>query len=172
MERKKNSDRTYLMHLGGITAPLGTYHLIDGVRIRINYRNCVPTCGRCYSTPEFCPGSGYARKCYEQGGQKLRLEDHIKWLAEEHIRRKAASENNTIEEINVEETPNPNQTQVIQNPPNLTQPKIPDLMSGNMYKVPNPNSKPEKIPETKNPETLEKDKERQNRVISERKGCE
>ena len=85
---KKNSDRTYLMHLGDTNAPLGTYHLIDNVRVQISYRNCVQTYGRCYSTPDFCVGGGFARKCAELGGPRIKLEEHIEWLAQEHIKRK------------------------------------------------------------------------------------
>ena len=91
------------MNLGKTTAPLGTYHLIDGVRIRINYRNCIQTCSRCYSTPDFCPGGVYGRKCYELGGQKIQLAEHIEWLVREHVRRKEILKNDTHKEIDIDE---------------------------------------------------------------------
>ena len=84
---KMNGDRTVLMNLEGTTVPLGTYHLIDGVRVCIHYRGCVPTCGRCLSTPEYCPGRGYSKNFNEVGGQKVDIKEHVNWLADEHVRR-------------------------------------------------------------------------------------
>ena len=52
-------------------------------------------------------GGGFAKKCYEMGGQKIRLEEHISWLASEHKRRVAARDNpvDNNKETSAAETP-------------------------------------------------------------------
>lgn len=151
---KKNGDRTYLMHLGGTTAPLGTYHLIDNVRVRINYRNCVPT----------CVGGGFAKRCAEGGGPKINVDEHIKWLAAEHQRRLAKkhdspdkvtnesrdimNNNASSEELTSVDIPGQVPTKSSIESFKFIQPTIPSLMSGKMLRVvrDNPASEVEQTP--------------------------
>ena len=56
---------------------LGTYHVIDGQRVTAKYRGQQPTCARCFSLPQSCPGNGIARRCEQEGGVKKNFADYI-----------------------------------------------------------------------------------------------
>ena len=174
--RGKNGDRTYLMHLRDTTAPLGTFHLIDNVCVRIQYRNCIPTCGRFYSTPDFCLGARYGRKCYEEGGHKIKHSEHVKWLKEEHIRRKEIKKNITVENIDEEisETINPEVCKpvvlvdesncTINTSCRLKQMKIPDLMMKSVeIRTDNEDDKEKELVENKE-ETIDKKAEKKHKL--------
>ena len=62
---------------------MGTYHIIDGANITVNYPGLRRTCGRCHQTSQVCPGESWAKKCEENGGQKVKLLDHMKSLWQE-----------------------------------------------------------------------------------------
>ena len=59
---------------------MGTYHFIDGAKIRIFYRGNDKTCGRCHQTPRTCPGKGLAKDCQAAGSQRVNLFDHMRDL--------------------------------------------------------------------------------------------
>ena len=61
---------------------MGTYHLIDGAKVRVVYPGNIRTCGRCHQSPSHCPGGGTARECAEQGGVRLPLIQHMRQLWE------------------------------------------------------------------------------------------
>ena len=78
----KNGDRKYMMDFSG-GRNLGTYHLIDGAKVHISYPGQHRTCARCQRTPGTCPGAGIARNCEQNGGQIVKLGDHMKALWDE-----------------------------------------------------------------------------------------
>ena len=60
--------------------PMGTYHMIDGERVKVFYRGNKKTCARCHRFGEHCPGGGSAQDCEEAGGPKVSLASHMKEL--------------------------------------------------------------------------------------------
>ena len=62
---------------------MGTYHLIDGCKVRVFYRGNAKTCGRCHKTARECPGEAVARNCAVGEGARVFLSDHMKKLWEE-----------------------------------------------------------------------------------------
>ena len=58
--------------------PMGTYHYLDGCRIKIFYRGNIKTCGRCHETAQSCPGEGLANQCHEAGGPRVTLVEHMR----------------------------------------------------------------------------------------------
>ena len=78
----KNGDRKYMIDFSG-GRNLGTYHLIDGAKVHISYSGQRRTCARCQRTAGTCPGRGLARSCEQNGGQTVKLGDHMKALWEE-----------------------------------------------------------------------------------------
>ena len=71
-----NGDRMYKLELSPNTY-LGTYHVIDGQRVTARYPGQQQTCARCFGTPYTCPGKGVARKCEQEGGEKIEFSDYI-----------------------------------------------------------------------------------------------
>ena len=71
-----NGDRMYKLELSPNTY-LGTYHVIDGQRVTARYPGQQQTCARCFGTPNTCPGRGVARKCEQEGGEKIDFSDYI-----------------------------------------------------------------------------------------------
>ena len=59
---------------------MGTYHFLDGAKVKIFYRGNTRTCGRCHCSSFNCPGKGIAKDCQSAGGQKVFLNDHMKRL--------------------------------------------------------------------------------------------
>ena len=59
---------------------MGTYHFLDGARVRIFYRGNEKTCGRCHEPARSCPGKGMARDCDSAGGPRVNLADHMRKL--------------------------------------------------------------------------------------------
>ena len=59
---------------------MGTYHFLDGERIRVYFRGNVKSCGRCHQTSQQCPGHGIAKDCQQAGGPRVDLIDHMKNL--------------------------------------------------------------------------------------------
>ena len=80
---KCNGERKYQVDFTGSTRSMGTYHYLDGARIRIFYRGNEKTCGRCHRTSRSCPGGGIARGCDQAGGARVHLTDHMKRVWEE-----------------------------------------------------------------------------------------
>ena len=75
---KCNGERRYQVDFTSSTRSMGTYHFLDGARIRIFYRGNEKTCGRCHESARSCPGGGLARVCEDAGGVRVHLHDHMK----------------------------------------------------------------------------------------------
>ena len=65
---KINGERKYQVDFTSATTSMGTYHYLDGERIRVFYRGNYKTCGRCHKCSTVCPGVGIAKVCQEFGG--------------------------------------------------------------------------------------------------------
>ena len=75
---KYNGERKYQVDFTNCKMNMGTYHFLDGAKVRIFYHGNVKTCGRCHGTPEACPGRGIARDCQEAAGPRTHLNDHMR----------------------------------------------------------------------------------------------
>ena len=71
-----NGDRMYKLELSP-NSYLGTYHVIDGQRVTAKYPGQQQTCARCFGTPLTCPGNGVAKKCEQEGGERMDFSDYI-----------------------------------------------------------------------------------------------
>ena len=80
---KYNGERKYQVDFSKSTRQMGTYHLIDGCKVRIFYRGNKKTCGRCQKTANDCPGNAISRNCAIGGGVRVFLSDHMKNLWQE-----------------------------------------------------------------------------------------
>ena len=78
----KNGDRKYKMDFTG-GRNMGTFHLVDGANVMVNYAGQRKTCGRCHSDSRSCLGGGWARSCEQRAGVKVDLREHMKqlWLS-------------------------------------------------------------------------------------------
>ena len=77
---KFNGERRYQVDFSDDKIPMGTYHIIDGERVKVFYRGNKKTCARCHRFGEHCPGGGSAQDCEEAGGPKVSLASHMKEL--------------------------------------------------------------------------------------------
>ena len=57
----KNGDRRFLVDFTSGKG-MGTYHLMDGEAVTVNYSGQRRTCGRCHKDSRSCPGGGWARR--------------------------------------------------------------------------------------------------------------
>ena len=74
-----NGDRHYKVEVKpGVN--IGSYHLIDGVKVTVRYAGQKITCGRCHLSSDNCKGGGIAKRCEAQGGLKTEFSDYIKSL--------------------------------------------------------------------------------------------
>ena len=62
--------------------PMGTFHFIDGSKVKVFYRGNIKTCARCHKSAANCPGGAIARECLAQGGVKVDLAHHMKTVWE------------------------------------------------------------------------------------------
>ena len=90
-----NGDRRIKVDVSEQISPMGTYHSIRGRRVQIVYPGNPKTCGNCHKTPTYCPGKGIAKKCRNNGGSAVHLNDHMKSLHNdlENLRNKAYTDN-------------------------------------------------------------------------------
>ena len=77
---KANGDRRYQVDFSGSSMSMGTYHYLDGARIRVYFRGNIKTCGRCHQSAQSCLGGGLARSCQSEGGQRVDLFEHMRTL--------------------------------------------------------------------------------------------
>lgn len=75
-----NGERKYNVEFSDSAIPMGTYHFLDGAKVRVFYRGNTKTCARCQQVSGFCPGEGYAKDCQMNGGIKVDLSEHMKTL--------------------------------------------------------------------------------------------
>ena len=66
----RNGDRQYKVEIKPGNN-IGSYHLIDGVRVSLRYVGQQQTCGRCQRVASSCKGGGIAKRCESQGGEKV-----------------------------------------------------------------------------------------------------
>ena len=74
----RNGNRKYLVDFTDSEHNLGSFHIIDGANVSVFFTGQKKTCGRCYKTAKFCLGSGFAKVCQENKGERVRLVDHMK----------------------------------------------------------------------------------------------
>ena len=77
---KVNGDRKYQVDFSEAKTSMGTFHYLDGERVRVYYRGNMRTCARCHMGGEQCPGGGIAKECQENGGPRKDLFEHMKEL--------------------------------------------------------------------------------------------
>ena len=80
---KFNGERRYQVDFSGTQRQMGTYHLIDGCKVRVYYRGNRKTCGRCHRPAGDCPGDAIAKNCALGGGPRVLLSEHMKELWKE-----------------------------------------------------------------------------------------
>ena len=77
---KFNGERKYQVDFTNSTTTMGTYHFLDGAKVRVFYKGNEKTCGRCHKPARSCIGAGIARDCEGQGGVRVHLSDHMREL--------------------------------------------------------------------------------------------
>ena len=75
---KYNGERKYQVDFTKSSISMGTYHIMDGERVRVHYPGNKKTCGRCHQTAELCKGGAVAKDCEENDGIKVSLYDHMR----------------------------------------------------------------------------------------------
>ena len=75
---KFNGERRYQVDFTKSNRQMGTYHIIDGSKVRVFYRGNSKTCGHCHKVASSCPGEAVARNCKAGGGIQVFLSDHMK----------------------------------------------------------------------------------------------
>ena len=80
---KYNGERKYQVDFSKAAKQMGTYHLIDGAKVRVFYRGNQKTCGRCHKLSSDCPGDAIAKNCAAGNGERVFLSDHMKKLWQE-----------------------------------------------------------------------------------------
>ena len=83
LKGKYNGDRKYQIDFSNSTLTMGTYHFLDGAKVRIFYRGNERTCGRCHGNTSNCKGGGIAKECEAAGGTRVPLHQHMKKLWKE-----------------------------------------------------------------------------------------
>ena len=69
---KLNGNHSYMVEL---KKPMGSYHIIDGVKVSVKYRGQSRTCARCHKFEAECSGNAIARNCKES---RVLLSTHMK----------------------------------------------------------------------------------------------
>ena len=72
--------RKYQVDFSESKPSMGTFHTIDGERVKVFYRGNKKTCARSHQTGEKCPGGGSAKECEEAKGPKVTLATHVRKL--------------------------------------------------------------------------------------------
>ena len=75
-----NGERIYQAEVHALQCPMGSYHILDGARVKVIYPGNTRTCVRCHSAPSQCPGGGIARECEAKGTGRVPLTTHLKQL--------------------------------------------------------------------------------------------
>ena len=77
---KFSGERKFQVDFSKAQRQMGTFHIIDGSKVRVFYRGNRKTCGRCHKLANECPGEAIARNCAAGGGARVFLSDHMKAL--------------------------------------------------------------------------------------------
>ena len=80
LKGKYNGERKYQIDFSNSKVAMGTYHYLDGAKVRIFYRGNDKTCGRCHGNKRTCEGKGIARDCEAAGGRRIPLHEHMRQL--------------------------------------------------------------------------------------------
>ena len=80
LKGKFNGGRKFQVDFSKSSRQMGTFHIIDGYKVRIFYRGNKKTCGRCHKVATLCPGEAVAKNCAVGGGARIFLSDHMKQL--------------------------------------------------------------------------------------------
>ena len=78
-----NGERKYNIEFPDTARPMGTFHFLDGAKVKIFHRGNTKTCGRCHKVAAICQGGGYAKDCERSGGQRVDLAQHMRSLWQE-----------------------------------------------------------------------------------------
>ena len=77
---KCNGDRKYSVDFTSSNVNMGSFHIIDGVRVKVFFYGNRKTCARCHQTENLCKGNAIAAVCEANNGPKVTLIDHMKKL--------------------------------------------------------------------------------------------
>ena len=77
---KYTGERKYQVDFTNSRRSMGSFHIIDGSRVKVFYRGNIKTCARCHQTANNCPGDAIARECEQNQGPKISLLEHMKNL--------------------------------------------------------------------------------------------
>ena len=77
---KLNGVRKYQVDFTDITTPMGTFHLLNGSKVKVFFRGNRSTCGWCHADITECPGGAKAKACKEKNTEQVHLGDHMRTL--------------------------------------------------------------------------------------------
>ena len=77
---KLNGIRKYQVDFTESKKQMGTFHILDGKKVKVFYRGNSSTCGWCHCDRTRCPGGGLAKSCKEKETTQVVLVDHMKKL--------------------------------------------------------------------------------------------
>ena len=77
---KLNGVRKYQVDFTEAKLEMGTFHILDGSKVKIFYRGNRATCGWCHADGSKCPGGARAKDCKESGTEQVHIQDHMKTL--------------------------------------------------------------------------------------------
>ena len=72
-----NNERKNEVDFSDAKIKMGTFHYLDGARVRVFYKGNMKTCGRCHQGKLDCPGGGISKDCEKAGGSRKLLTEHI-----------------------------------------------------------------------------------------------
>ena len=140
-----NGERVYQAEVHSQKCPMGSYHLMDGARVKVIYTGNTRTCARCHSPPDQCPGNGIARQCEAEGTDRVSLSLHLKQLGEKLLNiNKGGANSEAVREKDEEHYGNPagagggdtnhhsdgDESDQIGTPPDAGTPKVPTAPLG------------------------------------------
>ena len=77
---KLNGVRKYNVDFTELNTPMGTFHMLDGKKVKVYFRGNRSTCGWCQADITRCPGGAKAKTCKEKGTGQVHLGDHMRTL--------------------------------------------------------------------------------------------
>ena len=80
LKGKYTGERRFRVDFSGTNRSMGTFHVIDGARVKVFYQGNKKTCARCHQISSKCPGGGAARDCENNDGPKIHILDHMRTL--------------------------------------------------------------------------------------------
>ena len=77
---KLNGARKYMVDFTEAKLQMGTFHILDGKKVKVFYRGNRSTCAYCQADSLKCPGGAKAKLCKETGTKQVHLQEHMKEL--------------------------------------------------------------------------------------------